>query len=121
MIPEPSRATIGAGVSTPARPHASPHARLVPVLAAAIRLYQLTISPAQLFLFGAGSGCRFTPPCSAYALEAVRGHGALAGTWLAAKRVCRCQPWGGCGHDPVPPSGKAAVLAAVSNRPAIQI
>jgi len=39
---------------------------------------------------------------SVYAIDAVRQHGALAGTALAAKRICRCHPWGGCGHDPVP-------------------
>ena len=71
-------------------------------LIAAIRVYRLTLSPAQAFLFGPGSGCRFTPTCSAYALEAVREHGALTGTALAARRICRCHPWGDCGHDPVP-------------------
>ena len=72
------------------------------ILAAAIRGYQLTISPAQLFLFGAGAGCRFTPTCSAYALEAVREQGAVSGAVLAVKRVCRCHPWNEGGHDPVP-------------------
>jgi putative membrane protein insertion efficiency factor len=67
-----------------------------------IRAYRLTISPAQSFLFGAGGGCRFTPTCSQFAMEAVREHGALTGSVLAVKRICRCQPWGGCGHDPVP-------------------
>jgi len=70
---------------------------------AAIRAYQLTISPAQVFLFGAGAGCRYTPSCSEYAAEALREHGMVKGTALAAKRICRCHPWGGCGHDPVPP------------------
>ena len=73
-------------------------------LMAAIRLYRWTISPAQTFLFGAGAGCRFTPSCSVYALDAVREHGAVKGTVLATKRICRCHPWGGCGHDPVPES-----------------
>ena len=71
-------------------------------LTLAIRAYQLTLSPLQAFLFGGTGGCRFTPSCSQYALEAVRAHGAVAGSWLAAKRVCRCHPWGRCGHDPVP-------------------
>ncbi len=71
-----------------------------------VRAYQLTVSPAQTFLFGSSGGCRFTPTCSAYAVEAVRSHGAVTGTVLAAKRICRCHPWGGCGHDPVPESGK---------------
>jgi hypothetical protein len=68
----------------------------------AIRAYRWTISPAQLFLFGSTGGCRFTPTCSQYAVEAVQAHGTLAGTLLATKRICRCHPWGGCGHDPVP-------------------
>jgi uncharacterized protein len=74
------------------------------ILVLAVRAYRLTISPAQLFLFGPGAGCRFTPSCSAYALEAVERRGAIAGSWLTVKRVCRCHPWGGCGHDPVPDS-----------------
>jgi hypothetical protein len=72
------------------------------VLMFAVRLYRWTLSPAKVFLFGPGCGCRFEPSCSAYALEALRVHGALAGSWLAARRVCRCHPWGACGHDPVP-------------------
>ena len=78
---------------------------VIRALTLAIRLYQLTISPAQIFLFGAGSGCRFTPTCSHYALEAVQKHGAVAGGWLATKRICRCHPWGKGGHDPVPECG----------------
>ncbi len=72
------------------------------VLIFAIRVYRWTVSPAQVFLFGPAGGCRFTPTCSQYALDAVQGHGALAGGALAARRICRCHPWGGCGHDPVP-------------------
>jgi putative membrane protein insertion efficiency factor len=67
-----------------------------------IRLYRLVISPAKLFLFGQFGGCRFDPSCSTYALEAVSRHGALLGSWLTLKRIVRCHPWGGCGHDPVP-------------------
>jgi len=76
------------------------------ILIFAIRAYRWTISPAQVFLFGPTGGCRFTPTCSQYAMDAVREHGALAGGALAAKRICRCHPWGACGHDPVPESGK---------------
>jgi len=72
------------------------------ILIFAIRLYRWTISPAQVFLFGPTGGCRFTPTCSQYAMDAIHAHGALAGGTLAAKRICRCHPWGGCGHDPVP-------------------
>jgi hypothetical protein len=68
----------------------------------AIRVYRGIGSPAQLYLFGGTAGCRFTPTCSAYALEAIATHGALAGSRLAAQRLARCHPWGGCGCDPVP-------------------
>ena len=67
-----------------------------------IRLYRWTLSPAKAAVFGPLGRCRFTPSCSAYALEAVRVHGVIAGGWLAVKRICRCNPHGGCGHDPVP-------------------
>jgi putative membrane protein insertion efficiency factor len=46
--------------------------------------------------------CRFQPSCSAYAIGALRRYGALRGSWLAAKRLARCHPWGGSGYDPVP-------------------
>jgi putative membrane protein insertion efficiency factor len=59
-------------------------------------LYRLTISP------WLGNNCRFEPSCSVYAAEAVREYGAFRGTWLAAKRIARCHPWGGSGYDPVP-------------------
>ena len=49
-----------------------------------------------------GNACRFEPTCSAYALDALRQHGAAAGTYLAARRILRCQPWCDGGCDPVP-------------------
>ncbi|HEY2083406.1 MAG TPA: membrane protein insertion efficiency factor YidD [Verrucomicrobiae bacterium] len=67
-----------------------------------VRLYRLTLSPAKAFLFGPAAQCRFEPSCSQYAIEALKTHGAITGGWLAAKRVCRCHPWGGSGADPVP-------------------
>ena len=63
---------------------------------AAVRAYRLLLSP------WLGSGCRFEPTCSAYALQALGQHGALTGTALTAYRLVRCQPWCKGGHDPVP-------------------
>lgn len=61
-----------------------------------IRFYRMVISPMI------GSNCRYTPTCSTYAMEALNKHGAIKGTWLAARRVARCHPWGGSGIDNVP-------------------
>ncbi len=61
-----------------------------------IRFYQRFISPLT------PPACRFTPTCSQYTLEAIQKYGALKGTWLGIKRICRCHPWGGSGYDPVP-------------------
>ena len=61
-----------------------------------IRFYQDYISKLK------GPSCRFYPTCSQYAIEALRRHGAIKGGWLATKRLLRCHPWGGHGHDPVP-------------------
>lgn len=66
------------------------------ILILLIRFYQVAISP------WLGSRCRYTPTCSAYGLEAIRKYGAFKGTWLAMRRIGRCHPWGGHGHDPVP-------------------
>lgn len=63
-----------------------------------IRLYQLVVSPLL------GPRCRFYPSCSAYAVEALRAHGALRGSWLAVRRLGRCHPWNPGGPDPVPPA-----------------
>jgi uncharacterized protein len=46
--------------------------------------------------------CRFYPSCSHYAEDALQRHGLWRGSWLVARRVCRCGPWSPGGHDPVP-------------------
>jgi uncharacterized protein len=66
------------------------------VLLAAIRTYQLTLSG------WLGGQCRFSPTCSRYAEEAIRSLGAMRGSFLAARRVLRCNPFGRGGLDPVP-------------------
>ena len=63
---------------------------------AAIRFYQRAVSP----LFP--PRCRYIPTCSEYALEAVEKYGAVKGSWLAAKRILRCNPFHKGGYDPVP-------------------
>ena len=63
----------------------------------ALRAYKLTLSPLI------GRQCRFLPTCSDYAAEALIQHGPWRGSWLAARRLCRCHPLGGRGYDPVPP------------------
>jgi len=66
-----------------------------------IHFYRFFISPLL------PRSCRYQPTCSAYAIEALRVHGAFRGGWLAARRILRCHPikWlgGGSGIDPVPP------------------
>ena len=64
---------------------------LLPILA-----YQHFMAPLV------ASCCRFQPCCSTYAKEAITKYGAGKGLWLIIKRLMRCHPWGGCGHDPVP-------------------
>ncbi|UYQ92462.1 membrane protein insertion efficiency factor YidD [Chitinophaga horti] len=62
-----------------------------------IKIYQWCISP----LLGS-SKCRYTPTCSQYGLEAFRKYGLLKGSYLTARRIISCNPWGGHGYDPVP-------------------
>ena len=66
------------------------------LLLAPIHFYRSVISPLT------PPSCRFTPTCSEYAIEAIKRHGPLRGTWLAIRRILRCHPWGGSGDDPVP-------------------
>ena len=69
---------------------------LAKILILPIRFYQKFISPLT------PPSCRFTPTCSQYAIEALRKHGPIKGTYLAIRRILRCHPLGGSGYDPVP-------------------
>ena len=64
-----------------------------------LRCYKRLVSPML------PQACRFVPTCSEYAMEAVELHGALRGSWLAARRLARCHPFARAGFDPVPVSG----------------
>lgn len=66
------------------------------VFIALVRAYRYLLSP------WLGSGCRFEPTCSAYALDALTHHGAMQGSYLTLKRLGRCHPWCDGGLDPVP-------------------
>ncbi|MBR9922518.1 MAG: membrane protein insertion efficiency factor YidD [Bacteroidetes bacterium] len=65
-----------------------------------IRFYQAFISPLL------GASCRYNPTCSHYMVQAIEEWGVLRGGWLGMKRIFRCHPWGGHGHDPVPENPK---------------
>jgi putative membrane protein insertion efficiency factor len=66
-----------------------------------IKLYQLTLSPML------GANCRFTPSCSQYMVDAIEEWGPIKGIWMGLRRISRCHPWGGHGHDPVPKKSKS--------------
>ncbi|MBI2742638.1 MAG: membrane protein insertion efficiency factor YidD [Chlamydiales bacterium] len=66
------------------------------ILILLVRGYQLVIGPYI------GKSCRFYPSCSDYAIEALKKHGGIKGTWLTIKRLGRCNPWHSGGVDEVP-------------------
>ena len=74
-----------------------------------IRGYQLTLSPLT------GPRCKYHPSCSHYGLQAVRTHGAITGSALAAWRVLRCNPWSNGGVDDVPAPGERLFRVARHN------
>lgn len=72
-----------------------------------VRAYRRYLSPAL------APHCRFSPTCSAYAIEAVQLHGPLRGSWLAVRRVARCHPFHAGGLDPVPHPREAPLVNGV--------
>lgn len=82
-------------------------------LVAAIRLYQRTLSPLLPVVTAGACGCRFAPTCSHYAVEALRTHGALAGSALALRRLLKCTPLHPGGVDLVPPPRRSPRCAKV--------
>ena len=61
-----------------------------------VRFYRRYISPLL------PDSCIYSPTCSEYALEAIGKYGAAKGSWLAFKRILRCNPFHRGGFDPVP-------------------
>ncbi|HET9774998.1 MAG TPA: membrane protein insertion efficiency factor YidD [Gemmatimonadaceae bacterium] len=72
------------------------HVRPRQLLILAVRGYQVSLSPLL------PAACRYHPSCSNYAIDALARHGALKGSWLAARRILRCNPFSAGGFDPVP-------------------
>jgi putative membrane protein insertion efficiency factor len=70
---------------------------LARLLVAFVRAYQIVLSP------WLGRVCRFEPSCSRYAIACLEGHGALRGSLLSVKRLCKCSPFHPGGFDPPPP------------------
>ncbi|MGV3725772.1 membrane protein insertion efficiency factor YidD [Hydrogenophaga sp.] len=77
-------------------------------LVALVKGYRLLLSPSL------GSGCRFEPSCSIYAIGALERHGALRGSYLTLGRLVRCHPWCEGGHDPVPAAAPALFSRLIS-------
>ncbi len=87
---------------TPSSLQTAPFARSV-----AVRALSVPIAVYQAVHAGRPSPCRYWPTCSAYALEALAGHGAARGLWLTTRRLLRCHPWARTtGFDPVPEAGR---------------
>lgn len=86
----------------------------VRILLGAIWIYQRAISPVLPVVFGSTCGCRFAPTCSHYAAEALREHGAFAGSFLAMRRLLKCTPLHPGGLDPVPPRRTPVCRGAAS-------
>lgn len=69
---------------------------LIEIFLLPVKFYRTFISPLI------GPRCKYYPTCSTYALTSIKRFGPIKGTWLAVKRVCRCNPWSMGGIDYVP-------------------
>ena len=69
---------------------------LTKIMLGLIATYKTFISPLLM------PSCRYYPTCSEYGVQAITKFGPFKGGWLTLKRILRCNPWGGHGHDPVP-------------------
>lgn len=76
-----------------------------------IRAYQVVLGPIL------GGSCRFEPSCSNYGIQAIARFGLLRGSWLAARRLLRCRPFGPSGYDPVPDRWPGFLRARRDPRP----
>lgn len=86
---------------SPGAPPSSPVWRWVNLpFIALLYLYRVLLGPLM------GGKCRFIPTCSRYALDAYRARNPFSATFLTARRLLRCHPWGGGGYDPVPPENR---------------
>ena len=72
------------------------------IMISMVKFYQRHLSRPLHAVAGPMAGCRYTPSCSAYFIEAVEEHGVWRGGLLGLWRILRCNPWGGSGYDPVP-------------------
>ena len=69
-----------------------------------IKIYQFILSPLI------GQNCRYLPTCSEYAIESLKLHGLLRGSFFAIRRILKCHPFGGHGFDPIPKRKQNKVL-----------
>jgi putative membrane protein insertion efficiency factor len=81
------------------------------LLVGLVQIYRLAISPVM------APSCRYWPSCSEYAIDALRRHGAARGSWLTARRLCRCHPWSAGGIDEVPEPRSRGGDGAATNSP----